>query len=101
MVELLDKLPAVLVVRVDQQCARIVRGEQPGLHGSTAALHLNGFRIHAKRGGLAKCHQPARGLRGGTRQRPNCDFLNARSHAHESQVIGKSLTGITNEVRKV
>jgi len=71
------------------------------LHRSTATLHLHELRIHAEPSGLAKCHQPARGLRGGTRQRPNCDFLNARSHAHESQVIGKSLTGITNEVRKV
>jgi hypothetical protein len=84
MVELLDKLPAVLVVRVDQQCPRIVRGEQPGLHRSTATLHLHGLRIHAEPGGLAKYHQPARGLRGGTRQRPTCDFLNARSHADES-----------------
>jgi len=64
-------------------------------------LHLRGLRIHAEPGSLAKCHQPVRGLRGGTRQRPNADFLNARSHADESQVIGKSLTGITNEVRKV
>ena len=38
-VELLDELAAVLVVRVEQQRARIVRDEQPGLHGSTTALH--------------------------------------------------------------
>jgi hypothetical protein len=67
MVELLDKLPAVLVVRVDQQRPRIVRGEQPGLHRSTATLHWRGLRIHAEPDDLAKCHPHARGLRGGTR----------------------------------
>jgi hypothetical protein len=40
-------------------------------------------------------------MRGGTRQRSQCDFLLARSHVPESKVIVKSLTGITNEMRKV
>src|SRR5882757_216093 len=34
-VELLNELPTMLEVRIDQQCARIVCGERPRLHGST------------------------------------------------------------------
>lgn len=44
MVELPDELPAMLVVRVDQQSSRTVRGEAPGLHASAAVLRWSGIR---------------------------------------------------------
>jgi hypothetical protein len=33
----------MLVVRIDQQRARIVRGESPGLHGSVIGKSLTGI----------------------------------------------------------
>jgi len=95
MVELPDELSAMLVVRVDQQCARIVRGESPGLHRSAAMLRWGGLRKCSEPGDIARGPQHAQALRadpGNSRTTIVCTLQAIDRHP---KVIGKSLTGIT------